>query len=411
MDLLTPLFADAEVAADLSDVRLPAGHAGLRGGARPGPGRSGRRAGELRGADPRRRPRRALRRRGRGRRSGGGRQPRHPPDRPAHAARGGGRPGGGPLRALGRHQPGRRSTPASCCSCARPCRACCATSAARRPRRRRTPSAMPARPWPAAPGCSRRRPRRSGSRPPAGSTRCARTHDRLASALRGGAGAPVRRRGRHAGRAGRGRARGGRGAGRALGLRVPDLPWHAQRDRLAHLAGALGIAAGTLGKIARDLALLAQTEVGEACERPEAGRGGSSSMPHKRNPVAASVALAAAARAPGLVATVLGAMPQEHERGLGGWQAEWETLPRARAGRRGRRALGGRCAGDAGGRRGAHARQPRPHARAGHGRGGVDGAGRARRPRRGPGAGRGRLPPRRAKSRDRWRPCWPRTRR
>jgi 3-carboxy-cis,cis-muconate cycloisomerase len=115
--------------------------------------------------------------------------------------------------------------------------------------------------------------------------------------------------------------------GAALGLRVPDLPWHAQRDRLAHLAGALGAATGVLGKIARDLALLAQTEVGEAWERPEAGRGGSSAMPHKRNPVGAAVALAAAARAPGLVATVLGAMPQEHERALGGWQAEWEALP------------------------------------------------------------------------------------
>jgi 3-carboxy-cis,cis-muconate cycloisomerase len=115
--------------------------------------------------------------------------------------------------------------------------------------------------------------------------------------------------------------------GAALGLRVPDLPWHAQRDRLAHLAGALGAATGALGKIARDLALLAQTEVGEAWERPEAGRGGSSTMPHKRNPLGAAVALAAAARAPGLVATVLGAMPQEHERALGGWQAEWQALP------------------------------------------------------------------------------------
>jgi 3-carboxy-cis,cis-muconate cycloisomerase len=115
--------------------------------------------------------------------------------------------------------------------------------------------------------------------------------------------------------------------GAALGLRVPDLPWHAQRDRLAHLAAALGTATGSLGKIARDLALLAQTEVAEAWERPEEGRGGSSTQPHKRNPVGAAVALAAAARAPALVATVLGAMPQEHERGLGGWHAEWEALP------------------------------------------------------------------------------------
>jgi 3-carboxy-cis,cis-muconate cycloisomerase len=109
-----------------------------------------------------------------------------------------------------------------------------------------------------------------------------------------------------------------------LGLASPDIPWHAHRDRLARLACALGVACGTLGKIARDVSLLAQTEVGEAAE----GRGGgSSAMPHKQNPVAASVALAAAVRAPGLVATMLAAMPQEHERGLGGWQAEWSTLP------------------------------------------------------------------------------------
>ncbi|PYR63379.1 MAG: 3-carboxy-cis,cis-muconate cycloisomerase [Acidobacteria bacterium] len=109
-----------------------------------------------------------------------------------------------------------------------------------------------------------------------------------------------------------------------LGLAVPDIPWHAHRDRFARCACALGVTCGTLGKIARDVALLAQTEVGEAAE----GKGGhSSAMPHKQNPVNASVVLAAAVRAPGLVATMLAAMPQEHERGLGGWQAEWPTLP------------------------------------------------------------------------------------
>ena len=128
-------------------------------------------------------------------------------------------------------------------------------------------------------------------------------------------------------------ALGGRGIavanalGARLDLRVPDLPWHAERDRLAELASALGITAGTLGKIGRDIALLSQTEINEAHEAPAQGRGGSSSMPQKRNPVAASIAIAAAVRAPGLVSTMLTAMPQEHERGLGGWQAEWETLP------------------------------------------------------------------------------------
>ena len=112
-----------------------------------------------------------------------------------------------------------------------------------------------------------------------------------------------------------------------LGLGAPDIPWHAHRDRLAQLGCALGVATGTAGKIARDISLLAQTEIGEATEQPVAGRGGSSTMPQKRNPVSASVALAAALRTPGLVATLLGAMGQEHERGLGGWQAEWDTLP------------------------------------------------------------------------------------
>ena len=112
-----------------------------------------------------------------------------------------------------------------------------------------------------------------------------------------------------------------------LDLRAAAAPWHAHRDRFAHLACALGVATGAAGKIARDLSLLAQTEVGEVAERAAGGRGGSSTMPQKRNPVFASVALAAAGRTPGLVATLLGAMVQEHERGLGGWQVEWDALP------------------------------------------------------------------------------------
>jgi 3-carboxy-cis,cis-muconate cycloisomerase len=114
--------------------------------------------------------------------------------------------------------------------------------------------------------------------------------------------------------------------GQGLTLTVAAIPWHAHRDRLAALACALGVATGTTGKIARDLGLLAQTEVAEAHE-PAGAAGGSSSMPHKQNPVRAAIAIGAAVRAPGLVATMLSAMPQEHERGLGGWQAEWDTLP------------------------------------------------------------------------------------
>jgi 3-carboxy-cis,cis-muconate cycloisomerase len=108
---------------------------------------------------------------------------------------------------------------------------------------------------------------------------------------------------------------------------VPALPWHGARDRVAELATFLGLLAGTLGKIARDVSLLMQTDVGEAFEPAGEGRGGSSTMPHKRNPVACAAVLAAAVRAPNLVATMLAGMVQEHERGLGGWHAEWETLP------------------------------------------------------------------------------------
>ena len=112
---------------------------------------------------------------------------------------------------------------------------------------------------------------------------------------------------------------------RQLGLRVPAMPWHSHRDRIVDVAAALGIACGALGKIGRDLTLLAQSEVAEAFEKPSS-RGGSSSMPHKQNPVRAVTAITAAVRAPGLVATMVAAMPQEHERAAGGWQAEWETL-------------------------------------------------------------------------------------
>jgi 3-carboxy-cis,cis-muconate cycloisomerase len=112
-----------------------------------------------------------------------------------------------------------------------------------------------------------------------------------------------------------------------LKLAEPDLPWHTHRDNLVEIAMSLGLLTGTLGKIARDISLLMQTEVAEVFEPGGEGRGGSSTMPHKRNPVASAVILAAAARIPGLVSTLLSAMVQEHERGLGGWHAEWESLP------------------------------------------------------------------------------------
>jgi 3-carboxy-cis,cis-muconate cycloisomerase len=112
-----------------------------------------------------------------------------------------------------------------------------------------------------------------------------------------------------------------------LQLTLPDMPWHAQRDRLAEVATTLGLLVGTLGKLARDVSLLMQTEVGEAFEPGAPGRGGSSTMPHKRNPVGSAVIIAASLRVPALVSIMLAAMVQEHERGLGGWHAEWETLP------------------------------------------------------------------------------------
>jgi len=112
-----------------------------------------------------------------------------------------------------------------------------------------------------------------------------------------------------------------------LQLTLPATPWHAHRDRMAEVAAFFGLVAGTLGKIARDISLHAQTEVAELLEPAGEGRGGSSTMPHKRNPVTCAIVLAASARVPGLVSTILSAMPQEHERALGGWQAEWETLP------------------------------------------------------------------------------------
>ena len=115
--------------------------------------------------------------------------------------------------------------------------------------------------------------------------------------------------------------------GERLGLAVPAGAWHTQRDDWVALGCTVALLCGCLGKIGRDLGLLAQGEVGEVAEPKGVGRGTSSAMPHKRNPVAAMVAIAAATRAPQLAATLLAAMPQEHQRGLGNWQAELASWP------------------------------------------------------------------------------------
>ncbi|MET3182272.1 UNVERIFIED_ORG: 3-carboxy-cis,cis-muconate cycloisomerase [Variovorax guangxiensis] len=112
-----------------------------------------------------------------------------------------------------------------------------------------------------------------------------------------------------------------------LGLGDPGATWHTQRDEWVALGCELGLITGSLGKIAVDISLLGQYEVSEVTEPSEPGRGGSSAMPHKRNPVASMVAIAAAHRAPQRVAALLGAMPQQHERALGAWQAELAEWP------------------------------------------------------------------------------------
>jgi 3-carboxy-cis,cis-muconate cycloisomerase len=112
-----------------------------------------------------------------------------------------------------------------------------------------------------------------------------------------------------------------------LRLPLPDAPWHTHRDRIAEAASVFAIIAGTCGKIARDIQLMMQTDVAEAFEPSGEGRGGSSTMPHKRNPVAAATALAAATMAPNLAATLFAAQVQDHERSAGPWHSEWPTLP------------------------------------------------------------------------------------
>lgn len=112
-----------------------------------------------------------------------------------------------------------------------------------------------------------------------------------------------------------------------LGLPAPDLPWHTERDRIAEIAATLGVVTGAMAKIAGDVALLSQTEVGEVSEGAAPGKGGSSAMPQKHNPVDATGAIASARLAVGVVPVILFAMAQEHERAVGGWQAEWAAIP------------------------------------------------------------------------------------
>lgn len=112
-----------------------------------------------------------------------------------------------------------------------------------------------------------------------------------------------------------------------LSLTLADTPWHSQRDRLLEVGAWYAGLCGTLGKFANDFSLLMQTEVAEVSEPVAEGRGGSSAMPHKRNPVSCAAILTAAQRTPGLMATLYASQIQQHERALGGWQAEWEVLP------------------------------------------------------------------------------------
>ncbi|NDJ57408.1 3-carboxy-cis,cis-muconate cycloisomerase [Enterobacteriaceae bacterium 4M9] len=112
-----------------------------------------------------------------------------------------------------------------------------------------------------------------------------------------------------------------------LNLALADTPWHTQRDRLLEAAGWLAGVSTTLGKFAGDFALQMQTEVAEVAEPTAEGKGGSSTMPHKRNPVTCAAILSTVTRIPGLMATLYTGQLQQHERALGGWQAEWQTLP------------------------------------------------------------------------------------
>lgn len=125
---------------------------------------------------------------------------------------------------------------------------------------------------------------------------------------------------------GRNGVRVGKALAGELDLGCPDAPWHTHRDRLAVLVCACGVLTGELGKMARDISLLMQHEIAEVAEPGGEGRGGSSTMPHKKNPIGCALTIAAAIRTPGLVGAYLSAMVQENERAAGGIQAEWSIV-------------------------------------------------------------------------------------
>jgi 3-carboxy-cis,cis-muconate cycloisomerase len=118
---------------------------------------------------------------------------------------------------------------------------------------------------------------------------------------------------------------------RELELAEPAVPWHTDRYRIAEIGGALSLLSGALGKISLDIILMAQTEVGEVSEPAGAGRGGSSTLPHKRNPILSVTAAASIRRVQHLSRTLQETMVQEHERAAGAWHSEWEVLSEALA--------------------------------------------------------------------------------
>jgi 3-carboxy-cis,cis-muconate cycloisomerase len=118
---------------------------------------------------------------------------------------------------------------------------------------------------------------------------------------------------------------------RELELAEPAVPWHTDRSRISEIGGALSLLSGALGKISLDIILMAQTEVGEVSEPAGAGRGGSSTLPHKRNPILSVTAAASVRRVHDISHTLQSAMVQEHERAAGAWHSEWEALSDALA--------------------------------------------------------------------------------